>query len=237
MKNIARSFLLNSSHRIRLFILVCLTASTVITVAIAKAEPRSASDSGVPMSAASTASAESALTSPTAAVGGTCIKGNRDDGLCPWGWLGDGHGMLVRCLTSDEARSLAKSANGEIRPGGTAAMVPSEERSAIEAIVNSVVFEGEHIASAKPNLASLAPDYQSCVARHGGLRHDTGELRLRFHVDLRGVARDASVSRRRVVSIQAAHCIAGIINLRFVGVPKSKASIGTLIIQFTRNAG
>ena len=236
MHNVAPCFLRSSSLRFRVVGLTYLVASTLITGAVASAEPHVAADSGEAIPARSIAGAEPDRTSPAVAGGDTCIKGNRDDGLCPWGRLGDGHGMLVRCLTSDEARSLAKSANGDTGTGGAAAMVPSEERSAIEAIVNSVVFEGEHIASAKPNLASLAPDYQSCVARHGGLRRDSGELRIRFHIDSRGLARDASVSRRRVVSIQAAHCVAGIINHRFVGVPKSKASIGTLIILFTPRA-
>ena len=236
MHNVAPCCLRSSSLRFRVVGLTYLVASTLITGAVARAEPHVAADSGAAIPARSIAGAEPDRTSPAVAGGGTCIKGNRDDGLCPWGRLGDGHGLLVRCLTWDEARSLAKSANGDTGTGGAAPMVPSEERSAIEAIVNSVVFEGEHIASAKPNLASLAPDYQSCVARHGGLRRDSGELRIRFHIDSRGLARDASVSRRRVVSIQAAHCVAGIINHRFVGVPKSKASIGTLIILFTPRA-
>ena len=114
-------------------------------------------------------------------------------------------------------------------------MVKSEGPTATVAVVNSVVFEGESISSAKQNLAALAPDYQSCVAHHGGLRRDEGEVRIRFHVDPRGLAREASVSRRRFVSVQAARCLAGIVGRRFVGVPKSKATVGTLVIHFARS--
>ena len=165
-----------------------------------------------------------------------CTKSNRHDGLCPWGRLGDGHGTLVRCLTIDEARVLAKSSKRDTGTGAGAATVTSDEPSAIVAVVNSIVFEGESISSAKQNLASLASDYQSCVARHGGLRHEEGEVRIRFHIDSRGVARDASVSRRRFLTVQAARCVADIVDHRFVGIPKSKASVGTLVIHFARKA-
>lgn len=234
MQNVAPCFFSSSPLRIRVVGLTCLVASMLIAGAVASAEPHFAADSGAAIPAKSTVSAEPAPTSPSVAGGGPGIKSNRDDTLCPWGRLGDGRGTLVRCLTVDEARTLAKSAKGETETGAGAATVTSEEPTAIVAVVNSVVFEGESILSAKQNLASLAPDYQSCVARHGGLRHEAGEVRIRFHIDSRGVARDASVSRRRVVSMQAATCVAGIVGHRFVGVPKSKASVGTLVIHFAR---
>jgi hypothetical protein len=234
MENVIVSFLRRSSLRIRPIGLACLAAGSLIAIAAAGAEPHATSDSGEPVSAASTAAAEPDRTSLTVADGVYCTERNRHDVVCSWGRLGDGHGMLVRCLTSDEARRLAQSANEETGTGGAAATVPSEERSAIVAVVNSVVFEGEHISSAKQNLAALASDYQSCVARHGGLRRESGEVRIRFHLNSRGVARDTSVSRRRVVTIEAAHCIAGIVSHQFVGVPRSKASVGTLVVHFTR---
>jgi hypothetical protein len=236
MENIAYSCLRTSLAKIRKVGLTCLAASSLTTTAVAQAQPHSPSKSAVPVLTERTGSGEPGWGSPTVEAGEACTTRNRYDELCPWGRLSDGRGSLVRCLTVDEAQALAKSANGETATGGAAAMVPSDEQPAIEAIVNSVVFEGEHIASAKQNLASVVSDYQSCVALHGGLRYETGEVRIRFHVDSRGIARDASVSWRRVVSIRAARCIVGIVEHRFVGVPKTKASIGTLVIHFTRGA-
>lgn len=235
MENVAASLLRRLSVRIRLVGLTCLVASSLIFAgAVASAEPNAASKSGTAIPAGSTAGAEPGRTSSAMADGENPTNSNRHDGLCSWGWLGDGRGTLVRCLTEDEAHTLAKSAKGETGTGAGAATVTSEEPTAIVAIVNSIVFEGESISSAKQNLASLASDYQSCVARHGGLRHEAGEVRIRFHIDSRGVARDASVSRRRVVSVLAARCVAEIVDHQFVGVPKSKASVATLVIRFAR---
>ncbi len=211
--------------------LACLVASTLIAGAVASAEPHVSADTDVAASAGGNDSTAAGNKTSPAVDEEERTKTNRHDALCPWGRLGDGHGKLVRCLTADEAHALAVPAT---RATGVAA-VASEGPTAIVAVVNSVVFEGESILSAKQNLTTLAPDYQSCVAHHGGLRRDEGEVRIRFHVDSRGLAREASVSRRRLVSVQAARCVAGIVGRRFVGVPKSKATIGTLVIHFARS--
>ncbi len=128
---------------------------------------------------------------------------------------------------------MAKSAKGEMAIDAGDAAVKSEKSAAIVAVVKSIVFEGESISSAKQNLAASAPDYQTCIARHGGLRHEEGEVRIRFHVDSRGLTRDASVSAS-VVTVQAARRVAEIVGHLFVGIPKSKATVGTLVINFAR---
>ena len=234
MKNVAPSFLRSLSARIRLVGFTCLVASTLSAGAVASAETNVASNSGTAIPAGSTGGAEPGRTSSTVADEEDCTKSNRHDGLCPWGRLGDGRGTLVRCLTVNEARTLAKSTKGETVTGADDAAVKSESSAAIVAVVKSIVFEGESISSARQNLASSAPEYQTCIARHGGLRHEAGEVRIRFHVDARGLTRDASVSRRRFVAVQAARCVAEIVSHRFVGIPKSKATVGTLVINFTR---
>ncbi len=161
---------------------------------------------------------------------------NRRDKLCQWGRLSEGHGKLQRCLTSDEAHALTKASNGESFARAEAATATSKTPAEVMAVVNSVVFEGEAISTAKQNFASAVADYQTCVANHGGLRHVTGEVRIRFHVDARGLARDASVSRRRFVSVQAARCVSGVVDRHYVGGLKSKATVGTLLIQFTNSS-
>ena len=223
----------SSRLRIRLVGFTFLTACTLITVAVASAEPRVVADAGVTAPESHPSGAEPARTSSSSdADTSGCTVSNRRDRHCPWGRVGDGQGKLVRCLSEDESREMAKSA----KAGAGAPAVPSPAPSGVAAVVNSVVFEGEGVTSAKGNLASAVSDYQNCVARHGGLRHGAGEVRIRFHVDTRGLARDASISRRRFISVQAARCVTDIVERRFIGVPKSKATIGTAVIHFEHSA-
>jgi len=223
----------SSSVKIHLVGLAVLTASTLITVAVASAEPRVLPDAGVTVPESHSAGAEPGRTSASSGADTSgCTVSNRRDKHCPWGRVGDGEGKLLRCLSEDESREMAKSA----KAGAGTPAVPSPATAGVAAVINSVVFEGEGIASAKGNLASAITDYQNCVARHGGLRHGAGEVRIRFHVDARGLARDASISRRRFVSVQAGRCVAEIVERRFVGVPKSKASIATAVIHFEHSA-
>lgn len=232
MQNVSSHSYSSSAVIIRLVGFTFLTASTLITVAVASAEPRVLPDAGVAMPESHPTGAEPGRTSssPEADTGG-CTVSNRRDKHCPWGRVGDGQGKLLRCLSEEESRELAKSA----KAGAGTPAVQTPAPAGVAAVVNSVVFEGEGITSAKSNLASAVADYQNCVARNGGLRHGAGEARIRFHVDARGLARDASISRRRFISVQAGRCVAEIVEHRFVGVPKSKASIGTAVIHFERN--
>ena len=104
MENIAHSFLRTHLARIRKVGLTCLAASTLTTtVAVASAERHVAASSGVPVSEVTTAVVEAGQTSPTVAGGEAYTMDKRHDSRCPWGRLGDGHGLWVRCLTSDEA--------------------------------------------------------------------------------------------------------------------------------------
>jgi hypothetical protein len=201
---------------------------------VASAEPPAKLDSSLPTAVESSDGAKPSQASSTEATGEACTTSNRRDRLCPWGRLSDGHGKLLRCLSLDESHSLPKTANGETGTRAPTATGASELPSEVTAIVNSVVFEGGTIPSAKQNFASSASDYQTCVTTHGGLRHGAAELRIRFHVDARGLARDASVSRRRFISVQAARCVSRIVDHHLVGSPTSKANVGTLLIQFTR---
>lgn len=230
--SLIRSFLV----RIHLVGLTCLVASTLTIGAVANAEPNVSPGTDVAEPAEGTNGTEAGRTSSSAPDGDDHAKSNRHDELCSWGRLSDGHGKLVRCLTGDEARTLANTAKRDTGTGADPAMVKSEEPTAIVGVVRRVVFEGESISTAKQHLTSLVPEYQSCIAHHGGLRREAGEVRIRFHVDSRGVAREPSVSRRRFVSVQAARCVAGIVGHRFVEAPKSKATVGTVVIQFARNA-
>jgi hypothetical protein len=224
--------------KIRLVGLACLIAAVLTGEAVASAEPSESStsdstDEATPAESPSGAAVRHASSSEDEAEQ---TKTTRHDERCPWGRLGDGHGKTVRCLTDVEARGLAQAAKRDALNDADASRSRPEDASGIVAVVNSVVFEGESISTAKSNLSGLASDYQSCVAHHGGLRRDAGEVRIRFHVDSRGIARDSSVSRRRFVSVKAARCVSEMVNHRVIGPSKSK-TVGTVLIHFSRSGG
>jgi hypothetical protein len=106
----------------------------------------------------------------------------------------------------------------------------------ISASADAVIFEGERLLEAKSRLAAFNSTYARCVLRHGGLIRGVGEVRIRFRVRARGDTSDASVSRRRVVTTEAARCIAGEVNRRAVGIPSTGGTVGTLVLRFARRS-
>ena len=218
MTNVTHGLFGRSSLGIGLVGLAAFISSFSAASDVASAEGQSESAPSVSPAGSSSANADTSRPTSIEAEE-TCTLSNRRDQLCPWGRLSDGHGKLVRCLLSDETHSVAQNSSRE--PAARAATTRSEATSEITATVSSVVFEGESIASAKQNFATAVPDYETCVANNGGLRHATAEVRIRFHVDTHGLAREASVSRRRFISVQAARCISRVVTHHLVGPPKS----------------
>jgi len=231
MTNVSYGLLGRSSLGIGLVGFATFITSVSATSDVVSAEAQTEAAAAVVQAGSSSADTDSNR-STSMEAGETCTLSNRRDPLCPWGRLSDGHGKLVRCMLSDETHSVTQNSSRET----AARSVPTrtETPSDVTAAVTSVVFEGESIASAKQNFASAVPDYQTCVANNGGLRHGAAEVRIRFHVDAHGLARDASVSRRRFISVQAARCISRVVTHHLVGPPKSKSTVGTLLIQFTK---
>lgn len=171
MQNVSSRSCASSLLRIRLVGFIFLAASSLIIVAIASAEPGVLPDAGVAMSASNPAGVELVRTSSSLEADKKgCTLSNRRDKQCPWGRLGDGQGKLLRCLSESESREMAKSAKSSTVTGVGTRAVPSAGPSAVAAVVNSVVFEGESITSAKGNLASAVIDRcfrVDAVARRG----------------------------------------------------------------------
>jgi hypothetical protein len=84
---------------------------------------------------------------------------------------------------------------------------------------------------AKQRLSANADVYARCVADHGGLTKERGEVRIRFQVAKSGRAREVSVSKRRFVAPSAARCIAEAIDGAFVGVPSELPTVGTAVLR------
>jgi hypothetical protein len=161
------------------------------------------------------------------------------DPLCGWGRLSNGHGALVRCLTATEAVALSTAGGTPLKlaaPPSPDGDSTSNDHLPISASADAVIFEGERLLEAKSRLAVFNSTYARCVLLHGGLIRGVGEVRIRFRVRARGDTSDASVSRRRVVTTEAARCVADEVNRRAVGVPSTGGTVGTLVLRFSRRS-
>jgi len=169
------------------------------------------------------------------------------DPACAWGRIANGKGMLVRCLSEQEAVALAK---------GTAPVpVKADPDAATKAPVDGTTPDKPAEGEAKPDgplkvdVGPLTADqgtlsigrlhlpkdrYAKCVEDNGGLEGKDGEVHVRFLV--RGevsLAEGVSVSRRRNLSQAAAKCVADVVDRRRVGTPDSPMVGATLVIKFS----
>lgn len=169
------------------------------------------------------------------------------DPACVWGRISNGKGMIVRCLTEQEASSMASqgaatdAAPADNAPSTTPApaeSAPAESAPSssgkIEITVGPVVADKGELGVGK--LGAPKDRYQKCVEDHGGLKGDKGEVHIRFLVRSKGIAEGVSVQKRINVSTEAARCIADVVDRRRVGVPDEPLVGATLIMKFTRTA-
>jgi hypothetical protein len=178
------------------------------------------------------------------------------DPACPWGRVGNGKGMVVRCISEEEAKTLraapiatpaaakpTPAAAG--KPGDAAAPEsPSEATSdteptpapdadaALEVTVGPVTAEEGTLGIGK--LGQPKDKYAACVQKHGGLTAKTGEVAVRFLVRGKGIAEGVSVSKRSNVSKEAAQCVADVVDRRRVGTPESPMVGATVLVKFTK---
>jgi len=190
------------------------------------------------------------------------------DPLCPWGRISDGHGMLVRCLASSEATTLALGPQASAPIAEPAASAPPQASAA--APVASVaatpppvpapaapVHAPERPSSAPPakaqnavvsQIGPLSVDtgalpialaelrkpkqrYTECVNQNGGVSGGRGRVEIRFLVRELGRAEGVLVKAREGVSLEAAKCIAGVIDRRNVGYPEAPIVGATLVVD------
>ena len=187
------------------------------------------------------------------------------DPACPWGRIGNGKGLIVRCLSEAEAqgrRSGAQTAAGTLPPVSASANIaplvtpPVSSATPPPAAVEEVA---EPDAGAPPpsndklditvgpvtadtgtlgigKLGAARDKYLKCVNDNGGLKEASGEVQVRFMLRQRGRAEGVSVAKRSGVSAEAARCVSEVVDRRYVGVPAEPIVGATVVIKFVKAA-
>lgn len=181
------------------------------------------------------------------------------DPACPWGRVGNGKGMVVRCISEDESKAIrsapaatplgAKPATTPAgKPGDASSTAPTtpadgpdadvepsepdDADAALEVTVGPVTAEEGTLGIGKLGLPK--DRYAACVQKHGGLSGKTGEVAVRFLVRGKGIAEGVSVSKRSNISKEAAQCVADVVDRRRVGTPESPMVGATVLVKFTK---
>jgi hypothetical protein len=145
------------------------------------------------------------------------------DPACVWGRISNGKGMIVRCLTEQEANGIAATAapaaaapaasTPSSTPSAPAESAPAETAPAssgkLEITVGPVVADKGELGVGK--LGAPKDKYEKCIEDHGGLKADN-------------------------VSPEAARCIADVVDRRRVGVPDEPLVGATLIMKLARTS-
>src|SRR6478735_8926229 len=137
------------------------------------------------------------------------------DPACPWGRIGNGKGLIVRCLTEAEAQGLRSGALPATNSPLPVASAPASSGP---------------IAVAPVNSAPVPPS----PADEAGLKDESGEVHVRFMLRQRGRAEGVSVAKRTGVSVEAARCVSDVVDRRYVGVPAEPMVGATVVIKFVK---
>lgn len=158
------------------------------------------------------------------------------DPACAWGRVANGKGMLVRCVTEDEARKLAEAVKAPAatptEKPGPAPVEPAPEATAKEykLTVSDIVAEEGKVGIGK--LQKPIDRYRACIDDNGGLEKPTGKVVVEFLVRAeRRRAEGAEVKTYAGVQKKAAQCIAEVIDRREVGAPEVPLTGATLTIE------
>jgi hypothetical protein len=171
------------------------------------------------------------------------------DPACLWGRVSNGKGTIVRCLSEQEAASLAPVANA--LPAAPASVPAPVTATALSAAPATTAVAPD--ASAKPGryevtigpvtadhgelplgkLGQPKDRYLKCLDDNGGLRGDSGEVHVRFLVRSKGIAEGVSVQKRVNVSAEAARCVSEVVDRRHVGTPEDPLVGATVLVKFT----
>lgn len=165
------------------------------------------------------------------------------DPVCGWGRIANGRGMLVRCISKQEAlalrgKSAAAKTNGPQQSAARSATsaqqsapTPADVQPRVGVTVGPVLVESGKLPAAERKLRAAEDRFAKCVEQHGGLTRPEGEVRVRFLVRGRGRAEGVGVSKRRSVSEAAARCIAAVVDRRHVGLPDAEIVAATLVVK------
>jgi len=187
------------------------------------------------------------------------------DPACPWGRIGNGKGIIVRCLSEAEAQALragtVQAAPAQSAPPNPAApssaapsatppaptTPPEEANDADAGAAPSNPVDEKLEVSVGPvtadsgelgigKLGQPKDKYVKCVNDNGGLQGASGEVQVRFLVRQRGRAEGVSVAKRSSVSQEAARCISEVVDRRYVGTPADPIVGATVVIKFAKAA-
>ena len=188
------------------------------------------------------------------------------DPACPWGRIGNGKGLIVRCLTEAEAQGLrsgslatasalpaasasASSAPTVAPPASSAAPAPAATEEVAESDAGAAppastdkleITVGPVSADTGTlgigKLGAARDRYMKCVNDNGGLKEATGEVQVRFMLRQRGRAEGVSVAKRSGVSAEAARCVSEVVDRCYVGVPAEPMVGATVSIKFAKAA-
>src|SRR6187455_3377154 len=185
----------------------------------------------------------------------TLVRRYPFDPACPWGRVANGKGMIVRCMSEEEAGALLKRVLPAPSPRppetATAAPAPSPSSSAaspeappegdasdsgatdqrVDVTVGPVVADQGELSVGKLNQPKSR--YAKCITDHGGLKDKSGEVDVRFLVRSKGIAEGVSVQKRVNVSAEAARCVAEVVDRRRVGTPEEPLVGATVLVRFT----
>lgn len=169
------------------------------------------------------------------------------DPACPWGRIANGKGMVVRCISEREAAFLAQAkpasapaasggAGGATaeKPGTTAGASTTKSDGPLVVTVSPIVADQGELNNEK--LVKPKDRYAKCVEDHGGMKEATGEVSVRFLVRSQGIAEGVSVQKHVNVSVEAARCVADIVDRRRVGAPDAPLVGATVVVKFDRAA-
>ena len=160
------------------------------------------------------------------------------DPACPWGRIANGKGMLHRCLTEAEARSVAESDPTRQKPKGTLPEAqppeakPTDVPPAFNLEVGPLVAEEGDVALG--GLSKPVDRYRACVEENGGLTKPSGKVVVEFLVRAeRSRAEGTEVSQFVGVSRAAAECVAEVVDRRATGTPSVPMTGVKLTISLT----
>ncbi len=181
------------------------------------------------------------------------------DPACPWGRIGNGKGLIVRCLSEAEAQALRAGAVSGALPVASAAPVtaasaalvasaapaadeapeadagaPSPNDEKLDVTVGPVTADSGELGIGK--LGAARDKYVKCVNDNGGLKEASAEVQVRFLLRQKGRAEGVSVAKRIGVTTEAARCVSEVVDRRYVGVPDAPIVGATVVIKFAKAA-
>ncbi|MEO8900037.1 MAG: hypothetical protein ABI488_00550 [Polyangiaceae bacterium] len=180
------------------------------------------------------------------------------DPACPWGRIGNGKGVIVRCLSEAEAQTLRAGTVAFALPAASATPMAAASASAAPATTTQTTEEAPEVDAGAPaptdekldvtvgpvtadsgelgigKLGAARDKYVKCVSDNGGLKEATGEVQVRFLLRAKGRAEGVSVAKRIGVTTEAARCVSEVVDRRFVGVPDAPIVGATVTIKFVK---